>query len=231
MKKTITIVALLAGAVSAYSQGQIVLNDYSGASGLTFIVFGQQPAANSIVLVTYAGQTVGEVQGNASSVTYSYQSPSGSTLYPNANPLGTGYSVGLLAAPGDNQAVSSLLPGSTPATVSDWGSGFAGVIGLSATGVWNTITSGDATCAIAAWQNTGASGAAATLAAAIADNYKWGTSAPFNVTPTYAPNAGVALPYNNAQDFSLGVTVPEPSTIALGVIGASAFLLRLRRNK
>jgi hypothetical protein len=29
--------------------------------------------------------------------------------------------------------------------------------------------------------------------------------------------------------FSLAVT-PEPSTIALGVIGASAFLLRLRRK-
>jgi hypothetical protein len=30
--------------------------------------------------------------------------------------------------------------------------------------------------------------------------------------------------------FSLATTVPEPSTIALGIVGASAFLMRLRRK-
>jgi len=87
---------------------------------------------------------------------------------------------------------------------------------------------------LAAWANTGALGAANSYAAALADGYAAGLSSVSTgkttlggfASPPMVPGtlSGIGL-----TDFSLATT-PEPSTIALGVIGASAFLMRLRRK-
>jgi hypothetical protein len=218
MKKTITTIALLAGAVSGYSQGQVAMNDY----GTTFAIqiFTYSPAAN--IPVTYGGYTVMEVQGN----TANDDNP-GTTAYPSATPLGAGYEICLLAGPAGS-AVSALSPvaGSTYGTFISTGGGGYWNAGAGLATIPGITTS--ATLAIAAWNTEGGTVSSLGLAQATPGD-AWGISAPAtealgfgSVTPPFLP-AGIT-------SFSLGAT-PEPSTIALGVIGASAFLMRLRRKQ
>jgi hypothetical protein len=225
MKKTLIVVALLAGAVSVYSQGQISMNDYNGNFAIQLFTASSQAA--STVQVSYGGYTAFEKQGNTAADT----NP-GNTSYTGA-PLGSGYTVGLLAAAGLNVALSGLTPVTLSTTgsftpITSWGSG-------NAAGYWNSGevaeisgTTTTATVAIAAWANTGVDGSAATLAQAQADGYAWGISSPANVSALGSGGTTVYLPAT-LTSFSLAAT-PEPSTVALGVIGASAFLMRLRRK-
>jgi hypothetical protein len=55
----------------------------------------------------------------------------------------------------------------------------------------------------------------------------WGESTPFSVTLTSAPSTPADLP-SSFTGFNLTI-VPEPSTIALGVLGAAALLIRRRK--
>jgi len=229
MKKTMIVAALLAGAVSVYSQGQLEFNDYGTTSGWGIVIFGQQSVANSTVPVTFNGITVNEEQGNPTLAAYPQEGPlaPGTTVYASANPLaGSGYDVQALVAAGSSQPLSALaLTG--PVETGFYTGGDAG-LWLASIGETTGVPAGPATVAIAAWVNNGVNGAATTLGQAQADGYAWGISALGNVTLAPAPNIPVEFPAA-VTSFSLGV-VPEPSTIALGVIGASAFLLRLRRK-
>lgn len=87
--------------------------------------------------------------------------------------------------------------------------------------VTTSQTSGQVTLQIRAWAST-----FTTFANATPD--KQGKSVTFNLTPDYLPAAtttslvGLGIP-----GFVIGV--PEPSTIALGVMGLSALLLRRRK--
>jgi hypothetical protein len=218
MKKTITTIALLAGAASAYSQGQINMNDY----GTTFAIQIFTPSTVAAIPVTYGGYTTLEVQGNTVN-----DDNAGTTTYPGSTPIGAGYEICLLAgAAGDSVSQLSPVAGSTFGTFISTGGG----------GYWNApnnlvtipgITT-SATLAIAAWNTEGGTVSSLGLAQATPGD-QWGISAiatePVGIapaTPPYLP-AGIT-------SFSLGAT-PEPSTIALGVIGASAFLMRLRRKQ
>jgi len=218
MKKALTAVALLAGAVTGFSQGQISMFDYGGSFAIQ--VFTQD--ASGAIPVSWGGFSGTEQQGN----TINNDNP-GTTTY-TGTPLGAGYTVELLAgAAGSPLASLTEVAGSS---VSAWNSG-------GGAGYWNAPTllasipgiTTTAQVAIAAWNNEG--GTITSLAAAQAAGDPWGISATattaalgYNtVTPPYLP-AGVT-------SFSLATTVPEPSTIALGVIGASAFLMRLRRKQ
>jgi hypothetical protein len=220
MKKTITAVALLAGAVSGYSQGQIQMNDYVDSFAIQ--VFAPSTLAASTTAVSYGGFTVSEQQGNDLG-----NSNPGTATY-TGTPLGSAYDVELLAGPAGTP-LGNLTP-VAGSLVTSW------LTGTSA-GYWNAPTllatipgvTTTATVAIAAWNNEG--GTITTLAGAQATPADpWGISDTattsalgFNtVTPPTLP-AGLT-------SFSLGTT-PEPSTIALGVIGASAFLMRLRRKQ
>jgi hypothetical protein len=80
---------------------------------------------------------------------------------------------------------------------------------------------------VQAWYNAG--GTIATYAAAVAAGVPYGQGAEFNVDGL---GGGTVNPPNmiNAQSFSL-TSVPEPSTIALGVMGIGAFLARRRMLK
>lgn len=220
MKKTITAITLLAGAATGFSQGQIQMFDYG--SSFAIQVFAKSTIASPIS-VTYGGYTVLEEQGN----TAGNDNP-GSATYTGA-PLGSGYDVELLAGP-SGSTLATLLP-VAGSLVTTWETG-AGA------GYWNTAAiatvpsvTTTANVAIAAWAATGALGAATTLAAAQVDGYAWGIS---DVAPTAPLGFGTTQPPNlpaTLTSFSINTSIPEPSTVALGVIGASSFLMRLRRKK
>ena len=216
--------ALLAGAVSAYAQGQVLMFDYGGNFAIQ--IFSASPSAASPVSVSYGGYTVKEQQGN----TPGNDHP-GATTYA-GTPLGSGYDAELLAGVAGSSLGSLLpVPGSV---VTSWLTG-------SAAGYWNSpdllpsipgVTT-TATVAIAAWDNEG--GTIDSLAAAQSAEDPWGIS---DTATTSALGYDIVVPPylpGGLTSFSLGVfnlsVVPEPSTIALSVIGASALVMRLGRKK
>lgn len=245
MKKTLTVMTLLAGAVSVYSQGSVNMSDYYPAgphgylSGTVQIFTGQGVGVGS--LVTDGAYSGWEVMGNTANT---YMIAPGSTVYHTGSPLGPGYSVGLLFAAGNQLAGGySGLALANGSVVSTWeNNSTQGSTPTSSGnyGLWSTTTAvaslptvttgGLATLAIAAWQNTGAQGAANTLAAAQADGYAWGVSDIVTANIATTPNPAGNLP-TTLTSFSLAsvASVPEPSTIALGVIGASTLLFRRRK--
>jgi len=225
MKKSITgVVALLAGAFAAHSQGTVSFADYL--------------VLNSYITVTLNGNPV----GGSSTVT------TGNPVTDIAN--GSDWSVALYANTGAGDAVSALTPATvdgsgspgTPVTATLAGGGTG-----SALGTWfsttiadvpgqATVGGGAATVAVAAWYNDG--GTVTSEAAAVAKGLPGGFSAPGTVAatggpqPSGPPATAPSLPAS-LQGTTIGLTgsaVPEPSTIALGVMGASAFLMRLRKK-
>jgi len=229
--------ALLAGAASVYAQGEVGLSDYG--STFTIQVFNSQPSGSS-VNVSYNGYSGTEVMGQSANA--NLFAP-GTTTYAAGSALGTGYSVELLAAPGASQPFSSLVP--TAPVITTWYTSAGGDAPSGFSGFWNTGANATiagaaggstATVALAAWNNEG--GTVTTLAAAQAANKAvpgsdpWGVSVAGNTAGLGIGGGGTPpnLP-SSITSFSLVSSVPEPSTIALGVIGASAFLMRLRRKQ
>jgi hypothetical protein len=168
------------------------------------------------------------------------------------------WSIQLYAGPGSGDAVSALSPVSgtvanfytDPSTVGYaglWDSTTGATIDTATTGgasptaagntvaAFNVAVGSPATLAIAAWYN--GNGAYTSYNAAEAAGVPYGVSPTGsenlggnNITPPDLPGPGEVNTLNGGiTSFSLS-TVPEPSTIALGVMGASAFLLRLRRR-
>jgi hypothetical protein len=215
MKKTLTgAVALLAGAFVAHSQGTVSLANYA--------------VLNTYIYVTFNGTKLGGAQGTAS-----------------GNPAtdvgkGNNWTVALYGDVGASDAASAL----SECTVA--GGGFATATFATGTGndkfagTWysgvvaqipGTVSSGQAaTLQLYAWYNNG--GTVTSYSAATVK----GVSALENLTSTGGPPPGGG-PSGTAPDmpsfptFAVTATVPEPSTIALGVMGASGMLLRLRRKK
>jgi hypothetical protein len=95
MKKTITTVTLLAGALSGYSQGQIEFNTYSHGK-LSIAIFNTQSPSASTYAVTYAGSTVYEEVGNTS---IAPENPQGTTSYTGPRLSGAVYDIQLFAGP------------------------------------------------------------------------------------------------------------------------------------
>jgi hypothetical protein len=252
MKKTLTAITLLAGAVSGYSQqGAISFNAYAGGStGCKIALYNT--SIGGTYAVSYGGFSVTEVLGNSAQA---HENPPGLQTYTGAPLSGTGYDAELLVGPagistpggsvveGTNGPVG-LLPfggsGQTGGSVAQFKTGATTVGFISANeGITLQAESWFApgmsvSVALAAWNNEG--GTVTSLAAAQAANANspgsdpWGIS---NVAQTGAlttpPATGVALP-TTLESFALGVTTtPEPSTIALGVMGASALLFRRRK--
>jgi len=211
--------ALLAGAVSGYSQGEVVFNLYS--STLKEVIYNTQ--ANASTPVSYGGVTVLETVGNS---TASIQKPAGTTVYQGAGLSGTGYDVQLLAGPAGT-AAAGLLPVSS---IFNFKTG-AATLGLMAGSQAVTLPSAYggagamASLAVAAWNNEG--GTVTSLANAVAGGTPWGISPVVQFALVTSPTPSPAMP-TTIQGFSLG-TVPEPSTIALGVMGASTLLFRRRK--
>jgi hypothetical protein len=232
MKKTITAIALLAGAASGYSQGYFIANNFS--TGYKQPIYNVQALASDNATVTYNGYTVSEEQGSTSTATPSGGAQAvtytGTGLQDTA--VGIGYSAQILAAPGSGDALSAL---SLVGTVINFSTASAGAGYFSAAQTITVPNDGSATTAsvaIAAWNNE--NGTVLTLAAAQLAGDPWGISSianiPLEFNPT--PAAGMAGGTDLNTSFSLGTPVsasPEPSTIALGVIGASTLLFRRRK--
>jgi len=229
MKKTLIMGAVLAAAAGAYAQGTVVFSDNLAAFQIH--IYAPQLADPSVQVTgnaandkpagTQAGYTGGLVGGSA-----------GTGL---AN--GNNISVELYALGGGSSAapLSSLFPvaqySSIGYTVAAGAGLFKAVSPSGDTGIPNS-SSGSATIALAAWYNGG--GAYTSLAAAQAANQPAGESLPVFISGLGGTGSPPATPppLTGIQSFSLTTTsTPEPSTIALGVMGASAFLLRRRMSK
>jgi len=251
MKKTLAVLTLLAGAVSGYSQGQIYMGDY-GNSDFQITIWSPQVATPTVAVTGNSAANnplTGTSDIPAGTAVYTGTPLGGSatgavspTDYANANL----WSVQLYAAAGNNIAAGSLAP--VPGTVANFYSnptaeGYPGLYNSTTAVTFNgqngvpTVAAGSpVTLALAAWYN--GNGAYASYAAAQAAGVPTGFSTTGTENATGAPNTPPDLPAPGATQtlaggitsFSLTTSVPEPSTIALGIMGASAFLMRLRRK-
>jgi len=236
MKKTIIISTLLAaGAMGAFAQGTVQFTD--ALTGSKIHIFQPQLATPTV-----------EIQGNMST-----DSPTGSTVYTGGfvggsatgTGLGNGFniSVELFAAPGTTAtSFSQLSPvtqylSSTSTKAAGAGS-FSGFTPSGDPGIPNDPSSlGVATIAIAAWYNGGSASAinpnnpGIPYSTAVTDKYPVGNSALFVLSGLGYGTATAAAPVGQTSFSLVTQAVPEPSTIALGLIGASSFLLRRRNNK
>ncbi len=230
MKKSLTgMVALLAGAFVAHSQGTVS--------------FGNYLTSSYVYVSLKSGSTTTAIGG--------------ATGGPGPTPAadvgnGNEWTVALYGAAGTGDAASTLLPldqeNGSPVTATLAGGAGAATPDTVA-GTWSsteygvvpgTTGNGSATVQVYAWYNDG--GTITSYSAAKTAGVPTGFSATANVSGSLggpnpsggAPLFPAALPGAALGNFSLSggsvVTTPEPSTIALGVMGASAFLLRLRRK-
>jgi len=216
MKKLVLTMALLAGATMGYAQGTINWTDYVSPSGsgagFSVTIFG--PATP-----TSPAQNLGNTSADL---------PAGTATYAGAPLSGSAFEVGLYVGTSEGAAQNAVVSGSPIATSSFLTGGSAGTWFLSS--LLTATDNGDAPgtkvfVALAAWSTAGG---ASSYAAATERGFstssvtltEGGGSPP--VTPPSLQGTGIT-------DFAIG-SVPEPSTIALGVMGASAFLMRLRRK-
>jgi hypothetical protein len=233
MKKALIVVSLLAGAVTAYSQGQVYIGDYFNTD-FQVTVWSPQLASPGTSQTgngatdlpagtqTYTGTPLG---GSATGATSASDFANGNL-----------WSVELYAAPGAGDAASSLtgVAGTTSTLYTTPGN--AGLwTGTQTATIAGAAVSSQATLQIRAWYN--GSGTYTTYEAALAANVPTGQSTTGSealggnqITPPDLPGPGNPGVTGGITSFSL-TSIPEPSTIALGVIGASAFLMRLRRKQ
>jgi len=130
---------------------------------------------------------------------------------------GPSYSAALYLVSGGN---TTLVPDSV--TTFRSGAGAAYIVGKAAQ-VPGAPADAPANFVIRAWQTA----AGSYEAAAASTTFGFGQSGQFTVTPTAPPAFPADLPAS-VTGFTVTV-VPEPSTIALGVLGAAALLLRRRK--
>jgi len=232
MKKLALTIGLLAGATAGYAQSSINWTDYVNPNSGTL-------GPNSGYYITIWGGGTVTGSGNTSS-----DDPAGTAVYsgtalgatgsgsgPTGYGNGANYTIGLYSA-STQAGLTAALVGAPGSTSTFSGSGVAGSWSEQATlsGSVVTVGGGQVWVELAAWYS---GGGATTYAQALAANVPVGTSNPGQVTEATAPATPSTLANtlinSGITDFNIK-PVPEPSTIALGVVGASAFLMRLRRK-
>lgn len=235
MKKFLTVTAfsLMAGTVSVFAQGSIHFDDYepAGVAGADdFIITVWSPQGD--------GSAADQVQGNSST-----DLPAGTTVYTGvpiggsasgSGPTGWGngndYTIALYAAAGAVTSGLTAVPGAsanfdtTGIAPGQWDIGGGVVVtvpqvaaGAEGSFQLNAWYSGNGSIT---WAEASTPGSGDPYGSSIiADITLPGATAPPSTT------------LNPITSFSLiNPSIPEPSTVALGVIGASAFLMRLRRK-
>jgi len=221
MKKLVTATMLLLLASKGYTQavspqGTVNWTDlvYPPPSpGFSITVFGSATAVNN------QGNTINDL-------------PPGDAQY-NGTPLsGAGFEIGLYVDTSQAAVQSDVLTGTPVATAPFQTGGNAGTWDLTGSFVTSTPNLAPGTpvyVELAAWSTDfGASSYAQAAAATGFVGYSLVSSTPIDLGN---PNSGNAPPTLNGlgiTDFT--IAVPEPSTIALGLLGASAFVMRLRRK-
>jgi hypothetical protein len=232
MKKTLIVGSLLAGATGLLAQGTLNFSDTT--SGYQIHVYAPQLADPTVQLTgntptdkpagTQTGYTGGLVGGSGTGNSVA----NGNDVTFEVYALGGGTSA---AAASALQALSQYT--SVGYTIAAGAGLFHAVSPAGDTGIPNSAATDTATVALAAWYNGG--GSYTSLAAAQAAGVPAGESTPVFLTALggVVPPAGGTPglpPTLGVQSFSLTAS-PEPSTIALCVMGASAFLLRRRMSK
>jgi hypothetical protein len=222
MKRTLTgMLALLAGAYVVHAQGYVSFANYAVAN--TYLYVGFKVSTTTHLL---GGSNVGPAptMGN----------------YAAEIQNGNDWSVELYGAAGAGLPSSELVPLGSSAT-------FANGVNDKVAGTWassaaiyipgTSTASPVATVQLYAWYNDG--GAITSIAQAFADGVPVGESSLANVTVTFLPYQPAELPfaalaYDDGFDgfdfFTSPTLTPEPSTIWLGVLGATALVMRLRRK-
>jgi hypothetical protein len=254
MKKTLIISALLVGSISAYSQGTVLFVDR--ASDVNIHVYAPQGQTATVETTGDANSAVGvtadiyeDTQANGFATTGTLVT-GGSTVYTggaigntkagNATAagayhynVGTDFTVELYGAAGYNTPLASLQPlsqyTSSLTTSGTYGGTFVAVYPSPDAGIPST-TGNQATIALYAWYSLGG----LTLAEDQAGSGPWGVSPTDNITALGNLGSPASTPEDmlGLQSFSLEaptVATPEPSTIALAVMGASALLFRRRK--
>jgi hypothetical protein len=216
MKKTITgMVALLAGAFVAHSQGTVSLGNYFSLP------------SSSYIYVSYNGTKIGGTSGQPAG-TASANVTKGAdwtvALYGNLGAGDTAASLTECTVTGGAFATATLADGSTDTKKGTWYSG-------TVANIPNTTGAGQAaTLQLYAWYNNGGTitsyGAATVRGQSALANLAATGGVQASGPPVTPPNLPALGNINIA-----GVVTPEPSTIALGIMGASGMLLRLRRKK
>jgi hypothetical protein len=222
MKKSLTgAVALLAGAFVAHSQGTVSMANYLALSTYLTVSLGSTLLGGSSSATT--GNPSSDT-GNGNDWTVALYGGNGANLAPSAlselmtvttpqNPVSGPAQVQLEVADGND------------ATAGTW----ATTLGAIVPGVANNTS--PVTLQLYAWYND--NGKYTSYSAALAAGVPAGFSATAQSTTGAPPAGGGPASQSTALPESLGnisLTVPEPSTIALGVMGASAFLMRLRKK-
>jgi len=237
MKKTLVLAASLAGALGVYAQGTVNFGEVPGS--VLVHVYGPSGAGSG---------PNGEVVGNGAG-----DSPAGSATYTGAAIGGNATATGSAGYGNGNNFTAELYglgTGTTTATsfsqlqaLTQYSSTFS----TRATGAGTFLPSsfsgtdpgipqsanGTAVLSLAAWYNGG--GTFATLGAAESAGVPYGWSPLFTLTGLGNLGSPPSTPPNltGLQSFSLvgaPTGTPEPGTIALGIMGAAAFLAR-RRSK
>jgi len=255
MKKTLAVLTLLAGAVSGYSQGQVYMGDYALGDFQITIWSPQTPAANAGTQLqgnspsTFGTGTTLTGPDVPSGTQTGYTGvPLGGSASGAAAPTdfanGSLWSVQLYAAPYSGTLDSTLPAADAVAgTVANMYTvaGNTGTYNSSVTATIPGVPGGSAAeLQLKAWYNGG--GTITSYEAAVAAG---GATAPNGVssvgaetlvalpgTPNDLPGPGDSYTLaGGITSFNVtGSAIPEPSTIALGLVGASAFLMRLRRK-
>jgi len=211
MKLTTILAALLMSATLAFSQGSIVFNNRVTGQVVTHI-YGPEPGATQVPRF-----------GNGAT-----DFPVGSQTYGGALLAGTGFTVQLWGGPsGTAPNLLTLAAGNGTAT---FRTGAAAGFISQPSGLNPTINgvpeNSAATIQLRAWDNAG--GTITTWAAAMAStSTAHGASLPF-VSPVLGGATVTSPNLIGLTSFNLQV-VPEPSIVALGVLGLGALFLRRRK--
>jgi hypothetical protein len=225
MKKSITgVVALLAGAFVAHSQGTVSFANYLTST----YVYVSLKSGSTVTPIGGAtggpGPTPGADVGNGNQWTVAlYGAAVGSPVIPLDQENGTPVTATLAGGAAGSDVVAGT-----------WSTTAYGVVP-------GTTGNGSATVQVYAWYNDG--GTVTSYAAAQGLGYPVGFGPTGTATGLGGPNptggptlTPTSLPWGvgagqTSGNFNVTSSIPEPSTIALGVMGASAFLLRLRKKQ
>jgi hypothetical protein len=234
MKKTLVVASILAGAAGAYAQGQIDWND--GQRGFLISIFSPNPGNP---LVEEAGNTAYDVPSDGTTYPGGFigntgSAPAGVGTTPANGPgnynyqLNGNFEVGLYLATSQAALTTDILTGAPLATLGIQGGVNAGqyITALTTYSDPSLEAGTQVFVGIAAWYDVGTSSYEAAVAGREPNGYIESTS----TVALGAPGSPAGLAGLGLTSFSL-LVVPEPGTLALGVIGASVFLMRLRRKQ
>lgn len=247
---------LSVAALGAFAQGQLVFRDYHTATTLSTEIYSPSTSSpgvsnnGNITTDTPKGpKTAGQMYPGSVPLGGSAVNGSGfNGIFQNGN----NFTVQLQAlgggSAGTQPPLSSLQSVSqytttlvTSTAVLDAGQ-FAAPTIASDPGIPNS-SSGTAWVAVACWYTAGGTGDRTLSAAEKDPNGLWGFSDEVFMSDLFVPVSGQLpapgqVPYLTTDTFSLGFTpdeppppsMPEPSSIVLGVMAAGAFLARRRKS-